>query len=327
MAKSVVSLLVLLGLICATIASPALYSMQISCLGWLCESVKLDLGTLDSSSGAFNLITNVVAKAEYYDVWNSVRLSSQSSDLSMYYYAIVNYKTNVPTLYSVNVVTKKVTVKKLPTTVMRQTLSSITGGTAGQLFAVYGNIFTTIDLSSGSISKQFNLWTTSTQYNNTGIATFDSTANTVYVDAVDSECEYLFAANVKTGAVVQSPCNDLVTPFSWQLVYLAPYNGAFVSLSTALMGNDLGYFYVNATFGNNFLDFQDFAGINLSPSDYARCNLFDPQAGMFYTIATPFNGNGDTNNYLASFTIPAGNVNAQPMINGNFEGFQRIRNN
>jgi hypothetical protein len=302
--------------------------MQISCLGWFCETVKLDLGTLDDANGAFALLTNVIAKANYDDIWQSTRLSAQSSDMSVYYYAIVNYQTNVPTLYAVNVVTKQVTVKKLPTTVMRQTLHSITGGSAGQLFAVYGNVFTIIDVSSGSVSKQFNLWTTSTQYNSTGIATFDATSNNLYVDAVDSECEYLFVANVKTGAVVQSPCNSLTTPFSWELVYLAPYNGAFISLSTAIMGNNLGNFYANATFGSNYLDFQDFAGINLAPSDLFSSNLFEPRTGMFYTIATAFNSNGDQEtNFLASFTIPASNVNAQPVITGNFEGFQRLRSN
>jgi hypothetical protein len=51
-----------------------------------------------------------IAKANYDDIWQSTRLSAQSSDMSVYYYAIVNYQTNVPTLYAVNVVTKQVTV-------------------------------------------------------------------------------------------------------------------------------------------------------------------------------------------------------------------------
>lgn len=42
---------------------------------------------------------------------------------------------------------------------MRQTLSSITGGSAGQLFATYKNILTIIDVPSGSVTKQFNVRT------------------------------------------------------------------------------------------------------------------------------------------------------------------------
>ncbi len=43
--------------------------MQISCLGWLCESVKLDLGTLDGTSGSFGLLTNVIGKVDYYYIY------------------------------------------------------------------------------------------------------------------------------------------------------------------------------------------------------------------------------------------------------------------